>query len=65
MWNADNRLLGNQPVLSRDTASDLGTVGFVLHHQNLQLLDVVDQHLPAKKLVITKSNYLHFHSATT
>ena len=46
MWNADNRRLArDQPVLSGDTASDLGTVGLVLHHQNLQLLHVVDQNL--------------------
>ena len=46
MWNADNpRLARDQPVLSGDTASDLGTVGLVLHHQNLQLLHVVNKNL--------------------
>ena len=46
MWNADNpRLAQDQPVLSGDTASDLGTVGLVLHHQNLQLLHVVNKNL--------------------
>ena len=46
MWNADNHSLArDQPVLSGDTASDLGTVGLVLHHQNLQLLHVVNKNL--------------------
>merc|ERR1711990_456868 len=33
------------PVLGGDTASDLGAVGLVLHHENLQLLHVVDKNL--------------------
>ena len=46
MWNADNHSLArDQPVLSGDTTSDLGTVGLVLHHQNLQLLHVVNKNL--------------------
>ena len=46
MWNADNNPpLRDQPVLGGDTAGDLGTVGLVLHHQNLQLLHVVNKDL--------------------
>ena len=46
MWNAaNNHQLRDQPVLGGDTAGDLGTVGLVLHHQNLQLLHVVNKDL--------------------
>ena len=33
------------PVLSGDSTSNLGAEGLVGHHQHLQLLHVVDQHL--------------------
>ena len=33
------------PVLGGDSASDLGAEGLVGHHQHLQLLHVVNQHL--------------------
>ena len=33
------------PVLGGDSASDLGAEGLVGHHQDLELLHVVNQHL--------------------
>ena len=50
----DGQLVGalheSLPVLGGDTASDLGAEGLVGHHQHLELLHVVHQHLEKKRL---------------